>query len=249
MKLGGILALAAALVLTGCAPAAISGDPDIQAKADAYSKKVQEKMAADAAAEAEAKLVRMNFPTDHPLRLLITGDSLAGGFYASTQDNGFSKIVQAGLAQKGPVEALGASRAHATLSTVDSILDVPANIDLAIVELGTNDVGAKTDPKAFGDQYGALLDKVQRNSPTVAVLCLSTWQSPATTAPVYNTIIKDKCSKSGGKYVDLTSLFISEVNRGPAGVDTWVGKSDTFHPNDTGHKAIADLILERIKFS
>jgi lysophospholipase L1-like esterase len=39
------------------------------------------------------------------------------------------------------------------------------------------------------------------------------------------------------------------THRGPAGVKVWAGTSDTFHPNDAGHRVIADMILDRIRFS
>lgn len=238
-----------ALTLTSCAAEPSAVDPDIMAKAQAYEQKVKDEIGAEIAAEAEGKHVRMTFPADRPLRLLVTGDSLADGFFASTKDAGFTKIVERGIEKVGPVEVVGASQAHATLSKVNSILEVPPNLDLAIVELGTNDVGAKTDTASFDTQYGALLFKIKKQSPSVAMICLSTWQSPATTAPAYNNIINKNCSEAGGRYVDLTGTFLREANRGPAGADTWGGKSDMFHPNDKGHKAIADLILDRIKMS
>jgi len=235
--------------MAGCAAPRPAVDPNIMDKAQAYQQKVQDKMAADAAAEEEAKLVRMDFPAGRPLRLMVAGDSLAAGLFASVQANGFSKVLQAGLGKKGPVDASGYAKAGATAAQAGAALQVPSSIDLAVLELGTNDLVQKTDPTVFGGQYTALLAKVQRDSPEVQILCLSLWQSPASAASAYNSIIKDKCGAAGGKYVDLGGLFVQEANRGPAGVETWTGQSDAFHPNDTGHKAIADLILDRIKFS
>ncbi len=248
MKLGGILALSAALVLSGCS-ATPAVDPDIQAKANAFSARVEADMQNRLASEAEAKMVPLSFPKDRPLRLLMTGDSLTGGFFASTKDRGFSKLVQAGLENHGPVEASGGSRAGGTLSTVDSITAVPAGLDLAIVELGTNDVGTKTPPETFAAQYSGLLTKVRAGSPGVAIMCISVWQAAGTIADTYNRLIREKCDAAGGQYVDINSAYSSGANRGPVGVETWTGVSDEFHPNDRGHQAIADLILERVRVS
>lgn len=249
MKLGGILVLAAALVLTGCAPAAPPVDPDIQAKADTFSAKIEADMEARFAAEDEAKLIKLTFPDDRPLRLLFAGDSLAGGFFASAKDKGFTQLVRQSLSQSGPVEEFRGEQAHATLSTVGGLVNVPAGLDLAIVELGTNDIKAKTDPATFAEQYAGLLAKIKADSPNAAILCASVWQSDATTKDVYNRAIQEQCQTAGGKYADISVLFEVASNRGPAGVETWVGTSDNFHPNDKGHQAISDLLLGQIEIS
>jgi acyl-CoA thioesterase-1 len=247
---GKLACTAAALMLTvaGCAAPAQPADENIQAKADAYSAKVENELAAKVKAAAEALTVRVPFPKDRPLRVLFAGDSLTAGYYASTQAKGFSRLVTAKLETRGEVEVEFGSKAGATLSTVGNMVSVPSGLDLAVVELGTNDVSKKTPVREFAKQYAALLGKVKAQSPKVAILCVSVWQGMAAGDP-YNLAVREQCAAKGGKYVDVNNVYTRPGNRGPAGVKTWVGASDEFHPSDQGHKDLANAIIGRIVIS
>lgn len=247
----GKLACAAAallLTVTACGAPAQPVDADIQAKADAYTAKVERELAAKAKVAAEARMVRVGFPSDRPLKVLFAGDSLTVGFYASAEAKGFRQLVTAKLESRGEVQVELGSKAGGTLSTVGNQVSIPSGLDLAIVELGTNDVSTKTPLTEFAKQYGGLLRKIKAESPKVAILCVSAWQG-ATAGDPYNVAIREECTAKGGKYVDVNLVFAGPGNRGPAGLQTWVGVSDDFHPNDQGHRRLADAILERIKVS
>jgi len=170
-------------------------------------------------------------------RVLITGDSLAAGFFATTQAQGFSALVADAL---GPVEVTTVSRAHQTLTTVAGITEVPADLDLAVIELGTNDVGIPTPREDFDAQYHDLLARVRSTSPDAALVCLGTWTGDGA---AYDEIIARLCADSGGRYIPLAGLFATADFHGPDGRDTFVGPGDDFHPNDAGHRAIADAVL------
>ena len=43
-----------------------------------------------------------------------------------------------------------------------------------------------------------------------------------------------------------TSIYGAGDTRGPAGEDTYLGEADDFHPNDAGHRAIADTLLAAV---
>lgn len=251
MKFGGVLSLTAALVLTGCAPVAFEGDPDIEAKAQAYEAKVQAKLQAQEEAAAEAKLVRISFPTDRALRIFYAGDSLAASFYSSVKELGWRPLVTAELGKRGPVEELRATKpADAPLFQVGNAESIPGSgVDLAIIELGTNDAG-RTEIGLFKQQYAALLSKIQAGSPDAHIICVGAWGfSGSLGTDPYDKEIETVCRERGGRYVDLTNAFMEKGNYGPEGVSTWTGLSDNFHPNDQGHRKIADLILERIRVS
>lgn len=225
MKRFALIAVAA-LALSGCAT---QQPPASQQVRDYYAANSTLKPVATEA----PKFTR---PEGRPARVLFTGDSLAGGYYASSKDKAFPALVQAAI---GPVEVTQAALAHQTLTTVSRITDVPADLDLAVVELGTNDVGVPTPPADFDGQYTALLAKIKEKSPNAAVVCVSTWTPNGQT---YDTLIRDACADVDGVFVSIIDENKNPANHGPAGVETEVGLSDTFHPNNAGHAAIAGKI-------
>jgi len=174
-------------------------------------------------------------------RVLITGDSLAAGFFATTEEQGFSALVADAL---GPVEMTTVSRAHQTLTTVAGITEVPADLDLAVIELGTNDVGIPTPLADFDAQYRDLVARVRSTSPDAVLVCLGTWTADGA---AYDEIIARLCADSGGRYVPLAGLFATADFHGPDGRATFVGAGDDFHPNDAGHRAIADAVLSQLQ--
>ncbi|MDF2047259.1 SGNH/GDSL hydrolase family protein [Microbacterium sp. Kw_RZR3] len=170
-------------------------------------------------------------------RLLITGDSLAAGFFASTEAQGFSSLVTGALGRVTPTTV---SRAHQTLSTVAGVTEVPPDLDLAVIELGTNDVGIPTPLADFEAQYGDLLGRIRTSSPDAALVCLGTWTADGA---AYDETIARVCAANAGRYVSLAGLFALPELHGPDGRDTFAGPGDDFHPNDAGHRAIADAVL------
>lgn len=173
-------------------------------------------------------------------QVLVAGDSLSGGFDAITRDRGFVALVMDELA---PAKLHRAERAHQTLSTVSGITDVPEDVDIAIIELGTNDVGVGTPDDEFRETYQALLERITTASPEVQLVCVGTWTGWGWTQ---DQIIQDSCHDAGGTYVHLRDVFEDPSTRGPAGVETHRGLSDDFHPNNTGHERIAARILDAL---
>ncbi|MDF2920531.1 SGNH/GDSL hydrolase family protein [Microbacterium sp. NPDC086615] len=170
-------------------------------------------------------------------RVLVTGDSLAAAFFASTEAQGFSSLVTGALGRVTPTTV---SRAHQTLSTVAGVTEVPPDLDLAVIELGTNDVGIPTPLADFEAQYGDLLGRIRTSSPDAALVCLGTWTADGA---AYDETIARVCAANAGRYVSLAGLFALPELHGPDGRDTFAGPGDDFHPNDAGHRAIADAVL------
>lgn len=192
--------------------------------------------------------VRVTRPDDRPLRVLFVGDSISYGLNAELQDLGFRPLMVDALSADGPVQEFHKTRAGATTRTVSRLVDVPKNLDLAVVELGTNDVVDQTAPDDFARSYRALLQRVHTESPGVPLLCVGTWGSEggADGSDTYNAVIDEECARQDGAFVSLYGLYPVTANRGPAGREVFGGTSDRFHPNDTGYRAIADLLLSRI---
>ncbi len=199
-------------------------------------------------ADPENETVRVTHPAEGSLRVLFAGDSITYGLSAEHRDLGYRPLMVDALSAGGPVTELRANKAGADTGVVSGILNAPANLDLAIIELGTNDVVEKTPLPRFEAVYGALLDRIRHESPAVPLLCVGTWGSEggADGSDAYNAVIEDECGERGGAFVSLFGLYPVEANRGPAGRDVFGGTSDNFHPNDRGYRAIAELLLARI---
>ncbi len=179
-----------------------------------------------------------------PLAVWFSGDSLTVGWHAATEAEAFRSLVVAGLGERVGDTTVTA-RVGATLQGVADEYEVPAGMDLAVVALGTNDIG--TDPALFSEQYTAYLDRVVDASPEVQLICLGAWQPgslPGTSAR--DAGIRNACIAHDGTFIPLTGLFADPSSRGPGGAQTWVGGADTFHPNSAGHRMIADEILASI---
>ncbi|MFS0794848.1 SGNH/GDSL hydrolase family protein [Microbacterium sp. 1P10AE] len=179
---------------------------------------------------------------DGRVRMLVAGDSLTAGFFATTKDRGFIQLVADGI---GSVDVTGAAQAQQTLSTVAAVTDVPADVGVAVIELGTNDVGVPTPLADFEQQYASLLDRIRSTSPRAGLLCLGTWTADGA---AYDEVISRTCVAHAGVYVSLADAFANAEFHGPAGRDTFAGAGDEFHPNDAGHRAIADAVLSALTY-
>lgn len=189
------------------------------------------------------------FPEGRPLSVIFLGDSLTGNLYASSEAAGFRALVADGLAQYGPVENNQANRIHATTSEVFEGAPLGENHDVAVIQLGTNDVGRSVPVDEFRLDYRDTLAAFRQSSPAVQMVCLGTWQAPVA-GGAYDDIIEEECEAQDGIYRALHDLATDAAMVGPAGkVDVVQGPSDNFHPNDEGHAAIAQRVLDSLEFS
>jgi lysophospholipase L1-like esterase len=177
--------------------------------------------------------------TGRPTSVLFTGDSLTGGYFASRVSQSFPALISNVI---GPVTQQTAQRANQTLSTVSGITNVPTGLDLAVVELGTNDWN-ETPLNTFRNQYDALVERIRAASPDAAIVCLGVWRDNTNG---YDAEIQDSCLAANGIFVPIARLYRPTQNRGPAGVRVERGTSDDFHPNDRGHAVIANAVLAAI---
>lgn len=251
-KIIGLVALAIAAVLV--AGAAILKPKPVEStaimdRAHANTQEVRKKIDDSNAAYAASLIANVKKPVDRPLRLMVPGDSLSGGYYSSTEANSFRALVRTHLSASVEVEELKATQAGANLSTVGGLVGIPENLDLAIIELGTNDTAGKTEIAQFTSQYDALLRTIKEGSPEVALICVGPWGAPGAGTDPYDKAVEASCKAQGGQFVKISTVFGSTDNRTKKGEPSWLGPSDDFHPNDVGHKKIADLILERIKIA
>lgn len=200
-----------------------------------------------------APALQVKRPLSGPLRVLFAGDSLTGSYFASTEAKGFRPLLVDAMARAGEVDPVGVGVPHGRLSEVEAGTVIPTGAQLAVVEVGTNDFG-KTQIPDFRAQYDALLASIDKASPGVAFLCTGIWRGGSEVnsgirGEDYDAAIKASCEARKGRYVPLYPIYDAAGSRGPEGVTTWIGKSDTFHPNDAGHAAIAHAIAAAINVS
>ena len=180
------------------------------------------------------------------LKVSFVGDSIDLGFYATDPGLGFHALVVNEWRNTGPVadfpmKALVGGTARDVLKNSD----LPDHQNLLVVELGTNDV-VRVDRHDFRAEYATVLDRLQGNSPSAALVCLGAWR-PKTSGGIFDLIIKDLCEIRGGVFVPLSDLAADQSLRGPANAVTFGGPSDDFHPNNEGHRKIADRVLAAIR--
>lgn len=176
--------------------------------------------------------------------IMFLGDSLSVGYFATTAAEGYDQHVVAHLRESGELEAVGASRAGGK-AKAGSILGMPTDVDYVIVELGTND-SLHTMPWVYAAQYDDLVKRVRESSPRAVVICVGLWR-PTWRAWPYDVAVKRAAARYGATYVRMSDLYAQSDVRGPAGRKVEKGITDMLHPNDFGHAAIADRVIEAIK--
>lgn len=183
-----------------------------------------------------------NAPTKVPAKLekvLFSGDSISDGWFASVKPKGFAYIVERALQPKQSIH----THMHGyTVGQVAEKFIIPTNVDLAIVELGTNDVGKGTTYEAFNINYPGYIDRVMTKSPKAALVCVGVLPN-SRKAKNFDKVIQETCEDHRGRFVSISDLASNQHAVGPVGKQTWAGRSDLGHPNDYGHEVIAKRIL------
>lgn len=185
----------------------------------------------------------LTVPDGQILHVAVVGDTLADGYYATTEGLGYRALVLDELpvaVEEAPVLDIG-DRVPADTP----VGLIPSTTDLVVLEVGTHDAFV-TPVEEFGSHYEDLVAVITEESPNAEIVCLGVWGN-ADAARTMDPLIGAACREAGGAFVPLFDLFDDPELRGPAGTATFLGDSDDFHPNDAGHRAIADRVLDRLK--
>jgi acyl-CoA thioesterase-1 len=145
----------------------------------------------------------------------------------------------------GPVKETEGFRVNASTSEVSGLADIGSGQALAIIELGTNDVG-RTSIESFTVDYRSMLSAIRKSSPDVQFVCAGVWHAPDL-GRNYDAVIAEQCEAQHGAFRPLSDLHVQDRYRGPAGrTGVLGGTSDDFHPNDAGYTAVAQRLLSAV---
>jgi lysophospholipase L1-like esterase len=186
-------------------------------------------------------------PAGGGARLVVVGDSLAAGRFADTQDQAFPQRVAAARHARLELSAVSGATTAALAAQA-----IPRDGDVVVVEAGTNDFLHQTPRRRFAADYRALVAQVMAASPGARLVCLTIWIPKDAAGPpparigaaFYNATIRRACAARA--VADISALYARPGMRGPAGRSTFLGPGDDFHPNSTGHAAIARAIEARL---
>ena len=122
--------------------------------------------------------------------------------------------------------------------------------DMIFIAYGLNDSRGGTPPEVFRREYQKLIDRIQSKiSPVIVVIntyymheefyksCEHWEESDYDTTDIYNLVIRHLTEKNHLIYADIYSA--------QSGVD-WSVSGDHCHPNDLGHRLIANRVFEAI---
>lgn len=121
--------------------------------------------------------------------------------------------------------------------------------DLVFLSYGLNDSRGGTTPHAFRQAYQELIDRIRAKIDPVIVLVntyymyetcyhLDEWKhSDYEVTEVFNLVIRQLAEANG--------LILADIYAAELGVD-WIIDRDRVHPNDLGHRLIANRVFEAI---
>lgn len=180
---------------------------------------------------------------DGNLSIFFIGDSLTDGWNATAQPLGYRPTIVAALASLGPVTATQTFKAGATLAQVVGRAPLPTSVDVAVIELGTNDVGT-TDLPTFSAGYVALANSLKATG--ARLVCVGVWNASVTNGG-FDDAIKTACLGAGGYFVKIGDIRALAANVAQVGTATYPKAADGAHPNDAGHAIIAKRVLASIE--
>lgn len=182
------------------------------------------------------------------------GASDAVGIGASPLTNGYVYLIQDALKQDGrDVGLLNLGIPGAETDEVQN-LELPVAVDdepeLVTVFTGVNDVIAGIGTEDFRNDFGEIAETLANETNALVVIAnipdLTTLpkfrEDPdpdVTLARIgaFNAIIAEECAKYGIPVVDAFSANIQDFQV----------SDDGFHPNDAGHRLLADLFIPVIR--
>ena len=194
-------------------------------------------------------------PEDDKILYMAVGASDAVGVGANPLTDGYVYRIEDDLEDRGKdvkLVNLGIPGADLDLldDAVDAALRAGVRPDLVTIWVGANDLIEGDDADDFESELGELLDRLRDDTSAFIVIAnlpdlteLPRFQEdPLDTVTreriqAFNDAIEDQADEYDVPVVDLAA---EEVK------DKYVSDVDGFHPNDAGHRRLAELFLDVI---
>ena len=178
--------------------------------------------------------------------IVFVGDSLTVGLYAVTEAESFRALIAARFVCT--TELIAASGGQS--KDVNLVGLTEAAGDIVVIELGTNDAIGYPDlvpvaPAVFEANLRAIARAARSGNQACRLIFLSVWQQAPTRTP-YDARIAAVAAGYGRHFIDISTIKDDPAASQPEGVETYLGKSDGWHPNTVGHAAIADAVGDEI---
>ena len=191
---------------------------------------------------------------EEPLHMVWIGDSISAGVGASAPDATVPRLVAAELDRPVRLDVYASSgeRVAGALRDQIPLLEVmPEPPDVAVVEIGANDVTHLTDRDEFRGIYGQILERASATgSGHVLALGIPAFgTAPRFLQPLRAVVgwlgrrldaeVRAAAAASGATYVDIAGETAAPFAEDP---DRYYA-ADDFHPSDAGYRLWAEAIL------
>ena len=194
-------------------------------------------------------------PQDRHILYMAVGASDAVGVGATPLTNGYVFQIRDELERGRDVELLNLGIPGANLRAIRQAVHVAlragANPDIVTVWVGANDLIDGVDEDDFEDDLDAMLEEIEDRTDAAVVIAdlpdltqlprFREHPQPSVTPErieAFNEAIKEQADEHDAALVRLSDEEVEE---------RYVSDSDGFHPNDAGHRRIAELFLRAIR--
>ncbi len=188
------------------------------------------------------------------LTYLPIGDSLAVGFASSSVSKRYVSLFEKNIEKTmgydvyidKEITKSGGGLKDGALAQLDTIEEV--HPDLVTIEYGTNDKNQNMKdiyltPQEFKDNLKKLVDYIYDVNEDTKIILVTPWKD---TGIEYDSAIKTVGKEYSIPVVDITPIKNRQDIVDKKGTELASGAiSDGWHPNDKGHKLIAEAIYEQ----
>lgn len=188
-------------------------------------------------------------PRGEELVYAAMGDSLTNGFYASTKDKRFTSVYENMLINRLGYDVISGEESQYGGTSENGLQGLESikqqQPDLVTIEFGTNDSDPNngSDLDTFIANINLMIDGLLEGEDDPYVILVTTWNQGDKAIP-FDNAIKEIGKERDLPVAELNDIWMDSSNKGPEGIETFVGTSDNWHPNDKGMELIAEKIFE-----